>query len=183
MAIWMALLPPPHFSPALFGIGGALILLLFLGVLWSWARIRSTLSEPQMLASNVQMVGHARLPVSKLYCRGRSRTNNFNYTGNHTWMMKSTTSHNQNRPSSPFPNTGWQWQQKSRTGAVSRPGIFALSCDTSSNHSERDPTRLVSWKLSKTFFIEQTPWCCSTHRFLGELSLETVQPADEWADF
>lgn len=43
--------------PALFGIGGGLITLFFLGSAWHWARIRPTLSGPDKTGSDLRMVG------------------------------------------------------------------------------------------------------------------------------
>ena len=43
--------------PALFGIGGGLITLFFVGSIWNWARIRSTLSGSDKTGSDLRMVG------------------------------------------------------------------------------------------------------------------------------
>ena len=43
--------------PALFGIGGGLITLFFLGSAWHWARIRPTLSGPDRTGSDLRLVG------------------------------------------------------------------------------------------------------------------------------
>jgi hypothetical protein len=44
--------------PPLFGISGGLITLLFLGLLWNWAKSRPTLSGAERLGSDLGMVGH-----------------------------------------------------------------------------------------------------------------------------
>ena len=43
--------------PALFGIGGGLIALFFVGSVWNWARIRPTLSRSDKTGSDLRMVG------------------------------------------------------------------------------------------------------------------------------
>ena len=43
--------------PALFGIGGGLITLFFLGSAWHWARIRPTLSGPDRTGSDLRLAG------------------------------------------------------------------------------------------------------------------------------
>jgi hypothetical protein len=43
--------------PALFGVGGGLITLFFLGSTWQWARIRPTLTGPAKTGSDLRMVG------------------------------------------------------------------------------------------------------------------------------
>ena len=43
--------------PALFGIGGGLITLFFIGSVWNWARIRPTLSGSDRTGSDLRMVG------------------------------------------------------------------------------------------------------------------------------
>jgi len=43
--------------PALFGIGGGLITLFFIGAVWNWARIRPTLSGSDKTGSDLRMVG------------------------------------------------------------------------------------------------------------------------------
>jgi hypothetical protein len=44
--------------PALFGIGGGLITLFFIGSVWQWARIRPTLSGAGKTGSDLRMVGY-----------------------------------------------------------------------------------------------------------------------------
>ena len=43
--------------PALFGVGGGLIMLFFIGSTWLWARTRPTLSGPGKTGSDLRMVG------------------------------------------------------------------------------------------------------------------------------
>jgi len=43
--------------PALFGIGGGLITLFFVGSVWNWARIRPTLSGSDKTGSDLHMIG------------------------------------------------------------------------------------------------------------------------------
>jgi hypothetical protein len=44
--------------PPLFGIGGGLITLFFLGSVWNWARLRPALSGPEKTGSDLRMVGY-----------------------------------------------------------------------------------------------------------------------------
>lgn len=46
-----------HVIPALFGIGGGLITLFFIGSVWHWSRIRPKLSAPERTGSDLRMVG------------------------------------------------------------------------------------------------------------------------------
>lgn len=46
-----------HMIPALFGVGGGLITLFFLGSTWQWARTRPTLAGPGKTGSDLRMVG------------------------------------------------------------------------------------------------------------------------------
>lgn len=46
-----------HF-PWLFGIGGSLILLSFLGIVWLWAKERKTLQGSSTTAANLKLVGY-----------------------------------------------------------------------------------------------------------------------------
>lgn len=43
--------------PALFGVGGGLITLFFIGSIWNWAKIRPTLTGPAKTGSDLRMVG------------------------------------------------------------------------------------------------------------------------------
>ena len=44
--------------PALFGVGGGLITLFFIGSVWQWARIRPTLTGEGKIGSDLRMVGY-----------------------------------------------------------------------------------------------------------------------------
>lgn len=57
VALWQ-ILAPPNFTPPMFGIGGGLIVLFFLGVTWNWTRLRPTLSQPEQIALDLQLFGH-----------------------------------------------------------------------------------------------------------------------------
>jgi hypothetical protein len=59
----------PHFSP-LFGIGGGLILVFFLTVLWIWAKKRSTLYESDRSAADLQLVGYVFFAIAMWYLCG-----------------------------------------------------------------------------------------------------------------
>jgi hypothetical protein len=50
--------------PALFGVGGGLITLFFLGSTWNWARTRPTLSGAAKTGSDLRMVGFIFYVVS-----------------------------------------------------------------------------------------------------------------------
>ncbi len=54
---WRVLGTTSQFIPALFGIGGGLITLFFLGSAWNWARVRSTLSRAARTGSDLRMLG------------------------------------------------------------------------------------------------------------------------------
>ncbi len=54
---WRILGTTSQFVPALFGIGGGLITLFFLGSAWNWARVRSTLSRAAKTGSDLRMLG------------------------------------------------------------------------------------------------------------------------------
>ena len=47
-----------HMIPALFGIGGGLITLFFLGSIWQWARIRPTLTGAGKTGSDLRIIGY-----------------------------------------------------------------------------------------------------------------------------
>ena len=46
------------YSPPLFGIGGTLILLSFIGILWLWAKERMALSGSSATAADLKLVGY-----------------------------------------------------------------------------------------------------------------------------
>jgi len=47
-------LPSPLHWPPLYGIGGALILLFFFGILWFWARRYTVIGKPVKIAAEFQ---------------------------------------------------------------------------------------------------------------------------------
>jgi len=51
------LLPTGHFTP-LFGVGGGMILTLFLAILWFWGKRRTNLKGPNKLAADFQLTGY-----------------------------------------------------------------------------------------------------------------------------
>jgi len=56
-AAWRIAHTTHHIIPVLFGIGGGLITLFFLGSTWHWARIRPTLTGAGKTGSDLRMVG------------------------------------------------------------------------------------------------------------------------------
>ena len=56
-AAWRVVGTTSRMVPALFGIGGGLITLFFIGSAWHWARIRPRLSGPEKTGSDLRMVG------------------------------------------------------------------------------------------------------------------------------
>ncbi len=54
---WRVVGTTSQFIPALFGIGGGLITLFFLGSAWNWARVRATLSRAARTGSDLRMLG------------------------------------------------------------------------------------------------------------------------------
>jgi hypothetical protein len=57
-AAWRVFGTTSQMLPALFGIGGGLITLFFLGLVWSWVRTRPTLSGPAKTGSDLRAVGY-----------------------------------------------------------------------------------------------------------------------------
>ena len=53
-----AILSPSSMLPALFGIDGGLIALLFVGILWQWCKKRPSLSVVDQTASDLRMAGY-----------------------------------------------------------------------------------------------------------------------------
>ena len=70
LSAWLAIWSVSQPLPVLFGIGGGLIVLFFLGVLWHWARIRITLPKSEQSASDLQMVGHIFYLIAAWYLCG-----------------------------------------------------------------------------------------------------------------
>ena len=58
-----------HISP-LFGIGGTLILLLFLGILWLWAKERMALKDASATAADFKLVGYVFMLIAAWYICG-----------------------------------------------------------------------------------------------------------------
>ena len=63
-------LPDPLHSPRLFGIGGGLITVIFLGILWYWAKERKTLDDSAATAADLQLVGYVFLLIAMWYLCG-----------------------------------------------------------------------------------------------------------------
>ena len=55
-----------HFPP-LFGIGGTLILLFFMGILWLWAKERMALKGPSTTATDFRLVGYVFFFIAAWY--------------------------------------------------------------------------------------------------------------------
>jgi hypothetical protein len=58
LTVWRVIGTTSQLLPALFGIGGGLITLFFLGSVWNWARMRPALSGPEKSGSDLRMVGY-----------------------------------------------------------------------------------------------------------------------------
>ena len=58
LTAWRVIGTTSQLLPALFGIGGGLITLFFLGSVWNWARMRPALSGPERTGSDLRMVGY-----------------------------------------------------------------------------------------------------------------------------
>ncbi len=58
-AFWRMVGTTSRMVPALFGIGGGLITLFFIGSAWNWARVRPTLSGSARTGSDLRMLGLA----------------------------------------------------------------------------------------------------------------------------
>ena len=58
VAISMLLVPTLGYYPVFFGVSGGLILLLFLAVVWYWARNRRSLDESARLSSDLHMASY-----------------------------------------------------------------------------------------------------------------------------
>ena len=63
-------LPSPVHWPPLYGIGGALILVFFLGMLWFWARKYNLLEGLAKTAAEFQLVGYVFLMMDMWYLCG-----------------------------------------------------------------------------------------------------------------
>jgi len=58
-----------HFPP-LFGIGGTLILLFFIGILWLWAKERIALKGSSTTAADLKLVGHVFMLIAAWFVCG-----------------------------------------------------------------------------------------------------------------
>lgn len=56
--------------PPLFGIGGALILLCFTGILWLWAKERKAIKEGPTIATDLKMVGYVYMLIAAWFICG-----------------------------------------------------------------------------------------------------------------
>jgi hypothetical protein len=56
--------------PALFGIGGALILLFFIGILWLWAKERMALKGTSTAAADLKLVGYVFMLIAAWFICG-----------------------------------------------------------------------------------------------------------------
>ncbi len=61
--IVMVVMQLGHFPP-LFGIGGTLILLLFIGILWLWAKERMALKDLFATAADFKLVGYTFMLIA-----------------------------------------------------------------------------------------------------------------------
>jgi len=57
-AAWRVIGTSSRLLPPLFGAGGGLITLAFLGLMWNWIRIRPTLSRPEKTGSDLRAIGY-----------------------------------------------------------------------------------------------------------------------------
>ena len=58
-----------HFPP-LFGIGGALILLFFIGIVWLWAKERIALKDSSTTAADLKLVGYVFMLITAWFVCG-----------------------------------------------------------------------------------------------------------------
>lgn len=63
-AIWRVIGTTSQMVPALFGIGGGLITLFFVGSAWHWAKVRPALSGPAKMGSDLSMLGYVFFVVA-----------------------------------------------------------------------------------------------------------------------
>jgi len=59
------------YSPPVFGIGGSIILLSFIGILWLWAKERMTLKGLSTLAADFRLVGYVFMLMAAWYLCGK----------------------------------------------------------------------------------------------------------------
>jgi hypothetical protein len=56
--------------PVLFGIGGTLILLFFIGILWLWAKERKALKDAPTTAADLKLIGYVFMLIAAWYICG-----------------------------------------------------------------------------------------------------------------
>jgi len=59
------------YSPPVFGIGGSLILLSFIGILWLWAKERMALKGSSTIAADFRLVGYVFMLMAAWYLCGK----------------------------------------------------------------------------------------------------------------
>ena len=59
-----------EYFPPLFGIGGTLILLFFIGILWLWAKERAALDDASTAAADLKLVGYTFMLVAAWFICG-----------------------------------------------------------------------------------------------------------------
>ena len=60
------------YSPPVFGIGGTLILLSFIGILWLWAKARIALKGSSTTAANFKLVGYVFMLIAAWFLCGKA---------------------------------------------------------------------------------------------------------------
>ncbi len=68
--IAIAMNPSVGHIPLLFGIGGALILLFFIGILWLWAKERMALKETSAAAADLKLIGYVFMLIAAWFICG-----------------------------------------------------------------------------------------------------------------
>ncbi|MFC1721861.1 hypothetical protein ACFL0Z_03030 [Patescibacteria group bacterium] len=66
---WQVVPKPEHWSP-LFGIGGALIVIFFIGILWFWAKKHVSLEGIAKTAAELQLTGYVFMMIAMWYLCG-----------------------------------------------------------------------------------------------------------------
>jgi len=56
--------------PPLFGVGGTLILLFFIGILWLWAKERMALKNSPTIAADLKLVGYVFMLIAAWFICG-----------------------------------------------------------------------------------------------------------------
>jgi hypothetical protein len=67
---WKMAYTSSHMVPALFGVGGGLITLFFIGSTWHWARTRPSLTGAGKTGSDLRMIGYIFFVVAAWYLCG-----------------------------------------------------------------------------------------------------------------